>query len=556
MKNKLLYIGASIAFMFCSCTDLDVDIKSEYTQIPGNPIAQEGLAAECFFAHRNVMANYYKYNGLMSFAGGEQVAVSFDGDYYDGGYSQRATLHASAPDDNNVDWFADMMSGITKCNKVIQTLSTDDGEISQAVAQLRAVRAFFHWTLVDAYGDTPLLDHLYDDGEEITRSPRKEVTEWIVSELNTVMDKLPTTLAANTYGKPTRWMAQALLAKIYLNWNVYTCGDITTYDENATNPKLGDCIAACDDIINSGLFDLSDDYKAKFLPTNGSHIKDFIYAVPHTAENKDGMVLGRFHTWRRGQNDGNGGAGLYNAALTNSVGGCSAMNPDFAELFNLPGDRRNDCLYGNDEDGVVYQYGSNYEKTDIPTTYKGETVKMKKSITLKELTNDAGQVLPLGPSYDHLDCGANMTGWTQGWRTNKFMLNATEYNLYGRNTGNDYPIFRYADILLMKAEAIVRGGNATNGDSPMSLFNQIRNCAKTVEITAAPSLQDILDERGREFFDEGWRRNDLIRFGQYEKGTWLLSTINPNFGDKNKRIFPIPTAVMNSNTNWKQNPSY
>lgn len=551
---KKIFILAATAFAFASCTDLDVDIKSIYTEYPDNEIAQEAAASDCYLAHREVIANYYKYNGLMSFAGGEQIAVTFNGDYYDGGHSQRATLHNSLPDDNNIAWFDDIAGGITKCNKALLSLQSE--EITPTIAQIRTSRAFYHWMLVEGFGDVPLLDRLYDDDEAVERSPRKDVTEWIVKELTEVMDKLPTDVNLATYGKPTRWMAQALLAKIYLNWTVYTCGDVTTYEPSMANSKLDACIAACDEIINSGIFNLSDDYKSKFLPTNGVNVKDFIYAMPYNASDKDGMVLGRFHTWRRGQNDGNGGAGLYNMALSNSVGGCMAMNPDFAALFNLPGDRRNDCLYGNDEDGVVYQYDNNYEKTDKPTYYKGEAVKLTKTVTLKALADDNGNEIAMGPAYDHLDCGADMNGWTQGWRSNKFILNPSEYNVYGRNTSNDYPIFRYADVLLMKAEAILRGGKATLGDTPQSLFNQIRTCAGAPALADAPTLKDILDERGREFFDEGWRRNDLIRFGEYETPTWLIHTINPGASKKTNRIFPIPTSTLNSNTNWKQNPGY
>lgn len=553
--KKIFLLAAAVA-AFASCTDLDVDIKSAYTEYPSNDIAQEAVASDCYFAHRGVIANYYKYNGLMSFAGGEQVAVTFNGDYYDGGHSQRATLHNSLPDDNNIAWFDDVTGGITKCNKALLQLSTGEGVITPTMAQIRTSRAFLHWMLVEGFGDVPLLDRLYDDDEAVERSPRKEVTEWIVKELTEVKDLLPKEVNLATYGKPTYWMAQALLAKIYLNWAVYTCGDVTTYEPTMKNDKLDACIAACDEIIKSGVFDLSDDFKSMFLPTNGVKVKDFIYAVPFNAEDKDGMVLGRFHTWRRGQNNGNGGAGLYNIALSNSVGGCMALNPDFAELFCLENDRRNDCIYGNDPDGVVYQYGSDYEKTDIPTYYKGQEVKLTKTITLKPLTDDAGNEIAMGTSYDHLDCGADMNGWTQGWRSNKFILNPSEYNVYGRNTSNDYPVFRYADVLLMKAEAILRGGKATNGDTAMSLFNQIRNRAGAATISAEPSLKDILDERGREFFDEGWRRNDLIRFGEYETPTWLIHVINPNASKKTNRIFPIPTSTLNSNTNWKQNPGY
>ncbi len=87
--------------------------------------------------------------------------------------------------------------------------------------------------------------------------------------------------------------------------------------------------------------------------------------------------------------------------------------------------------------------------------------------------------------------------------------------------------FRYADILLMKCEAIVRGASATRGDTPQSLFNQIRSYVNAPTIATNLSLQDILDERGREFLDEHWRRNDLIRFGDFERN-WGFKTLNPN----------------------------
>lgn len=545
MKNKYFILSAAALLMAASCTDLNVDVKSNYTSYPENEIAQEALATDCYFAHRGRYVGFYSgYIGLMELTGGAAVAVSFDGDYYDDGPRMRATLHKVLPEDYSIDWYSDIQGGITKCNKALMSLESE-----KTIAQIRAVRAFYHWMLMDAFGDTPILDHIYDDGEAVERKPRKDVTKWIESELLAVMNDLPTELNKANYGKPTVWMAKALLAKIYLNWAVYTAENIASYDAAAArNDKLGDCITVCNDIIQSGIFNLNDDYKTKFLPDNGPHIKDFIYAIPYTASDKDGNDYGRYHTWRRGQNDGNNGPGLYNIALTNSCAGCILMNPDFSNLFTLEGDRRNDCIYGNDPDGVVYQYGADYEKTNIPTYYKGDAVKMKKTITLKAIEGFP----EIGPAYDHLNVGADLNGWTQGWISNKYCLNPSDYNNYGRNNSNDVPIFRYADILLMKAEALVRSGQGGAKD----LFNQIRTYVHAPAITSDPTLQDILDERGREFFDEGWRRNDMIRFGQFENETWEIHKINPDAGNKNWRIFPIPTSVMNSNTNWKQNPGY
>lgn len=177
--------------------------------------------------------------------------------------------------------------------------------------------------------------------------------------------------------------------------------------------------------------------------------------------------------------------------------------------------------------------------------YKGEQLEFTKEITLK-----AG-------GEEQLNAGADANGWRQGWRSIKFYPNPSEYSLYSRNQSNDVPIFRYADILLTKAEAILRGAEATNGDTPQLLFNQIRSYVNAPLLGHAPSLQELLDERGREFFDESWRRNDMIRFGTFESeyGFHKKNFPNANF-DKSRRIFPVPQNVLNENTNWKQNPGY
>ncbi len=167
------------------------------------------------------------------------------------------------------------------------------------------------------------------------------------------------------------------------------------------------------------------------------------------------------------------------------------------------------------------------------------------------------QSVTLKVEDENLNVGNNLNGWSQGYRFNKFMMDPVTFGLQDRNQDNDVPVFRYADILLTKCEAILRGASATNGDSPMGLFNQVRNCVKAPTIGSNPTLNELLDERGREFFDENWRRNDLIRFGRFEADWGFKNIINPSAKtDLTKRIFPVPTGVLNENTNWKQNPGY
>ena len=116
---------------------------------------------------------------------------------------------------------------------------------------------------------------------------------------------------------------------------------------------------------------------------------------------------------------------------------------------------------------------------------------------------------------------------------------------------SDFPVYRYGDILMMKAEAILRGASATNGDTPVSLVNQIRSRAKAPTV-ASITLDEMLDERSREFAWEAWHRNDLIRFGKYS-ALWLFKDA---VSAKTRELFPIPADQIKLNTNLVQNPGY
>lgn len=536
--NIRLFIQAVLITAFTvGCTDLDVDVKSLYTSYPNSEIAVEAKTTDVYYAFRGALGR--RYNEAMTLASDECMGVSFDGDYFDSGNYAHPSLHNFMADDACIGYWGDLSSGITKCNRIILDFG---GEQEVVTAPIRAVRAFYHFILMDSYGDIPILDHILDADEALERSPRADVAKWIEAELLAVLDNVTKKVDASTYGKPTYWMVNALLAKLYINWNVYT-KDVTSsgWSATAANEKLDDCVTVCDEIIQSGLFNLSDDYLSKFYPTNGHNVKDFIYAMPYTAANQDGLTYARFRTWRKGDTDGAGGAGLYGMVVKKSVGGNIAVNPEFADLFHLTGDRRNDALFSN----ALYQYDpSTYKVTGTPFKYKGDQVVLTKNITLKLMD-------------ENLNVGNNVSGYSQGYRFNKFMMDPTAFGLYNRCQDNDVPIFRYADILLTKCEAIIRGAGGTNGDTPLKLFNQIRSYVGAPTITANPTLDELLDERGREFFDENWRRNDLIRFGHFEDDWGFKNTLNPSAKtDYTKRIFPVPTGILNENTNWKQNAGY
>ncbi len=542
MKYQIKTIfAAAIVTLATGCTDLNVDVKSQYTEYPTeSKVALEAKMADVYYAFRSVLGN--KYNRYQTFASDEASGLSFDGDYYDGAENVNPTLHNFKAEDGTLDYWADLAGGITKCNKAIDEFgeSNDDLTLSY-IAAARTMRAFYHFVLMDSFGDVPILNKLYDDNEAISRSPRKEVAEFIEKELLESVPYLSTANDASTYGKPNKWMAEALLVKLYINWGVYTCGDVTSYDAASTaNSKLNDCVKYCDDIIKSGIFNLNDEYRSKFMYDNGVQIADFIYAMPYDCVNAKGLYYGRYRTFRK--IDNGSPVGYYGEKMKNSCAGIMAMNPEFSSLFSLQGDDRNNAVLG----GKVFVHDPiTGEETSIPYMYKGEQLEFTQTITLKE----GGE--------EQLNAGADANGWRQGWRSIKFYPNPNEYAGYSRNQSNDVPIFRYADILLTKAEAILRGATATGDDTPQSLFNQIRNYVGAPLLDHTPSLDELLDERGREFFDENWRRNDMIRFGTFENEYGFHKKGFPNARfDKTCRIYPVPQSVLNENTNWKQNAGY
>ena len=550
MKQNIIITAAAAALVAFSCTNLDVPVKSLYTEYPTTDVALEAKMADVYYCFRGALGR--RFGESSSLSSDEQTAISFDGDYYDGGTYAHSALHNYSPDDASVGWYAEIAAGITKANQAIADLGGYD---SPASSYGRAMRAFYLFLLMDNYGDVPIIDPFKDAEVNYARQPRATVAKYLEEELLAVIPDLTEEVSVATYGKPTKWMAEALLAKLYLNWPVYTASDVTAYDAaSATNEKLNDLVALCDDIIGSGKFALAggekagdggtpkNPYRAKFYPNNGPQIKDFIYAMPYDAVTQTGFQYARPRIWRQGRNDGEGGAGYFGTDIGNSCGGNFSLTEEAAERFDAAaaeGDLRAEQVIR----GKIFMYDPvTWEVTETPYKYKGAEITLTKKITLKV-------------EDENLNTGKDVNGWSQGYKSVKYFVIQKDYSL-GRNQSNDLPIFRYADVLLMKAEAIVRGANATKGDTALSLVNDVRSYAKA-PAKSSVDLAVIENERALEFFDENWRRNDMIRFGHFENeyGFHKQGFPTANF-DKTRRILPIPTGVLNENTDWKQNPGY
>ena len=550
--NKRILSAGILALAMTGCTDLNGPVDSQYTGLVGSPEAINANMANVYFQFRDPLGR--RYMEAMTLTSDEYTSVAYSGNWVDGYAYAHPSYHTQKATDATVDWMGTLGRANVLANEIVNSNYADEHKYGA-----RAMRAFYTFIIMENWGDAPLPDMQYclDNGiDPNNRAPRKEVAKWIEKELLEVADKLPTEPNGTNYGKPNKYMAYALLAKLYINWAVYTANSVAEYEaSSAVNEKLQACIDACNTIISSGKFELGPDaYRFKFNHDNTERvqagtIKDFIYAAPYDTNGNggaQGMQWGRSHVYKdvKSMNPS-----YFGEKLNNSGGAYMTLTPECVDRFNLPGDERNFMIAGlcdkdgNDANGTVYVYDTQtlLPTDSIATDKTGNDLVFTKTITVPE-----------GFDLSSIDVSDNLDGWRQGYRSMKWFLCDKDYS-NGRNQSNDVPIFRYADVLLMKAEAMVRKGES----GAMQLFNQIRAYVNAPQLTADPSLNDIYDERGREFFDELWRRNDMIRFGHYEDEWFPHYKDNPNASfDKNMRVFPISQNDLNVNAGWTRNPGY
>lgn len=527
--KKLAGAFVLAAMLFSNCTNLDIKAESELT--PDNfPTKPEHFEAAKGIIYTILPANYaIDYWRLQSLSTDEALTPARAGNWDDGGQYRELHKHTWTPDNaivNTIWTYA--FNGIIACNRVMGMFDqVPEGTLkSQQFAELRMMRAFFYFILLDNYGNVPILKKF---GDNTPTSLRADVFAFIESEVKEILPFLPRKKDATTYGRPTAWMGHALLAKMYINAQVYK--GTAMYSEAVTR---------CDSVIKSGLFALDADYKSMFLPTNGPAVKEFIFAIVYDAYKIQGNSFTRYSLTPELRTK----YGLGSRSPSNST----KTLPEYFDKFNLTGDVRN----------TTWLVGKQFEfdgKTPITvkTTYKGlnETYVGpyggRDTIWQLELTRE----IWLRGDPSKMDTGNDFLSQYMGARSVKFYPDPN-WEPNSRSDNHDFPVFRYADILLMKAEAILRGAAPTNGETAVTLINQIRTRAKAPVVSANPTLDEFLDERAREFAWEAWRRNDMIRFGKYS-GLWLFKDA---VSGKFREIFPVPGNELKLNSKLVQNPGY
>lgn len=538
MKKSYLNILFSVLLssMLVSCHDLYVPVTTELTTdvFPTNTEQFISASGPVYVALRGNYAVEHFFQ--QSFSTDEGIMPARGGNWFDGGQNQTMHYHTWTPDNSyiNGNWTW-LSTTIGVANQSLSILSTTmpEGAIKKTnLAEIKMVRAFAYFMMMDNFGNVPI-DTLYGDFNPKTNVPRAEVFNFIEKEINAALPYLSEVSGVSTYGRANKWTAYALLAKMYLNAEQYT-----------GTKRYDDCIAACDKIMNSGLYALEpkNSYLNMFYPANGPQMKEFIFAVPYDPAAANSFpfrsvnIHARFDVPRSERQK---------FSLPFTPAGAASTLPEYYAYFNDANDIRNKqwltgLQYMNDGVTPVTVTTTNigydqYYKGSNPSASVTYHVNLTPEVTLRQ-------------DVASFDVGNDEIAWNMGYRNIKFYPDATSLN---RNQNNDKPVFRYSDIVLMKAEAILRGGAATLGHTPLALVNQLRALRTTSAALTSVDLEFIYAERTREFAWEGWRRNDMIRFGKYEN-KWGYKTNAEAY----RRIFPIPRVALQLNPALKQNPGY
>lgn len=540
MKTNNLYkitvAAALVGLMTVSCTNLDQHV---YSVVPQNDFWQTPaqIAAGVAPAYQALTAipdgNVFTLN---EFTSDELIVPTRGADWYNAGVPQQLWLHTWTPTTGTVnDAWNDIYNGVGRVNFALLSLGNlknPPANIANIEAGLKVLRAYFYYLAMDMYGNVPIVTSFNTNPDSVTNSTRKQAYDFIESEIKDNIDLLPTDVTSATYGTVTKWMAFCLLAKLYINAEVYT-----------GTQHWQDCINACDSVIESGHYSLTPEYFDNFSVNNEGSVEN-IFVVPYDKINITGNNMENQTLHYQNQTNFGLSGGTWN-------GYCA--NEDFYALFDTTSVYKTQGAYTYrtflDQRAGEWLIGQQYNILYSYPPDKNVVVKAPDSLRLKDA--GTGLYLNLSPNVDTISNPA-ADFRLAGVRNIKYFPEAGTAG----NQSNDMVIFRYADVLLMKAECEVRLG--VNLPDALTMVNQIRERAysgnaandwKSSDLT----LKNILAERGRELAWEDWRRQDMIRFGTFGTARNPDKKQDP---DDHYEIFPIPAQQISSNHNLKQNPGY
>lgn len=389
---------------------------------------------------------------------------------------------------------------IPQSNNLINILKTTDKEIpgkENYIAELRFLRCLAYFYVIDCFGKGPLVTE--EDINTTTpkkESTRKELFDFVEKDLLEVEN---TITATKSYGKANKTVVRMLLAKLYLNAEVYT-----------GTPRYTDALTYINKVIADTQYSLAPNYVSIFSADNNNNT-EIIYTLI-----ADAVVS---------QSAGN------TTYIVNGSISTNTMNPnDFGATANWGGHRATKAWYGLFNGGDIE--GSTDDRAKLFWT--------------------------TGHSYEMND----YKKWEDGYPSVKFRnTNYSGTSISTEYSNTDFPLYRLADAYLMYAECVLR--NATGGTRSQALdyVNAVITRSNGSAITDAQlTLNFLIDERARELNFEGHRRTDLIRFGKFTGGSyiwpWKGGTKGGTSIPDTYKLYPIPTTALQSNPNLTQNPGF
>ncbi|MEI6694574.1 MAG: RagB/SusD family nutrient uptake outer membrane protein [Bacteroidota bacterium] len=492
--KKISLLSIFILIIIASCTKLDEVV---YDKIPGNIYPENqnqiaNLSVQCYAKIRPFIDDEGWWFLAQELSSDELCGPTRGSDWYDGGKWVNMYKHTWSNDDEGVNrMWGVFWSAITSCNITIDMMKDlpQNENVKIKVKEVEVLRSFYYYLLIDNYGDAPYLTTSKNTPEKPFKISRKAIYDSLV---NTVTSGLPYLKPINNKYMVTRYTGFALLAKLYLNAEVY----------NGT-ANWAKAEQYCDSVI-AGPFTLESDISAPFK-VNNQLSSEIIFSIPFDEDNFQGF---RLHM--------------------------RTLHYQHNLKYDMPvGPWNGFC--------ITPQHFDTYETADlrrIGYNIFGLQKDSKGAVILDALTQLPLNIDPHVPAL-------TMTAASQtpfeirctGARVGKYEIKlGTKENL-----SNDFPIFRLTDFYLMKAEARIR--QSGNGDQ---WINPIRLRAGVSSWVGATLVQ-LLAERGRELYCEGHRRQDLIRFGEFENAWWEKPATTSE-----RRLFPIPKWATDANPNLLQ----
>jgi starch-binding outer membrane protein, SusD/RagB family len=516
-----------------SCSKLDPKLEGPVSEAPNDPGgAPTPPSLRSVYEQLNgLTGGQGNWFGMQEHSTDEIMGPTRGTDWDDFGTWRRLHLHTWAGDHNQINDTWNQLNGALFQTTLFAETSTNPGEKAEA----QFLRSYYRFLTCDLYGQVQSRPATAPANEIPAVLTRAEAIDAVIAEAEAAVANLPAYNQTNRR-QATKEAAWVLLAKAYLNKAVYK--------QDPTKPEgpytfaaadMNKVIENCDKIIANSLLSIANNYWDNFTWENGTKSTENIFVRHNGSDAKVGS--GANLRWQTSQ------SWHYNQTPS-SWNGFVTLS-EFYNKFSAADVRRSTNLPGFTD------------KVGAPAGFIiGQAFGPVKPSNPREpgVIGDA-----IGPLFDRSGNPLIFTnrasiffnGEATGIRINKFPMNPATINDGAWGTENEFPFYRLSDVYLMKAEAILRGGTATGGQTALSLVNAIR-AKRGVPALGSVNLTQLLEERGRELYLEGHRRTDMVRFGVFNAPV----EERPNASEGFKVVYPIPTISLSSNPNLKQNFGY